>query len=117
MQEDALIHHWDPSTFVNPPYGPSIKKWVRKAHDESVRGCCVVMLLPSRTDTEWFHQYCLSPGVEIRFLKGRLKFGDGNGRCPFPSIIVIFRPPIMTKSIDQRNEIQDNTCLTSKEVA
>lgn len=93
QQEDALMQKWERSTFCNPPYGNSLKKWVRKAYDESVRGCTVVMLLPSRTDTEWFHRYCLTPGGEIRFLKGRLKFGDGKGRAPFPSMVVVFRPP------------------------
>lgn len=99
QQEDAFMHRWAPSTFLNPPYGSSLKRWIRKAYEESVRGALVVMLLPARTDVEWFHRYCLCPGVEIRFLKGRVDFGgcSGRSRAPFPSMVVIFRPPRLIK--------------------
>jgi len=92
LQEDALMQPWAASTFCNPSYGRLIPKWICKAAEEARLGKIIVMLLPSRTDTRWFHQYCLVPDVEVRFLKGRLYFGDGRDRAPFPSMIVIFRP-------------------------
>ena len=91
VQEDSLMLPWAKSTWCNPPYGKPISKFIHKAVQESKKGCVVVMLLPVRTDTKWFHAYCLDPRVEIRFMKGRLIFGDGKGRAPFPSMVVIFR--------------------------
>jgi phage N-6-adenine-methyltransferase len=83
-----------PKLWMNPPYGRTIGKWVKKAYDESRKDCLVVALLPSRTDTSWFHD-CIyhKPGVEVRFLKGRLKFGGSKNAAPFPSMLVIFRAP------------------------
>lgn len=103
QQEDALMQRWAPATFCNPPYGTSLKRWIRKSYEESIRGCTVVMLLPVRTDTDWFHRYCLVPGAEIRFIKGRVNFEGvpGRSRAPFPSMIVVFKPPILTKSLDK----------------
>ena len=94
MQECAFSQPWDRSTYCNPPYGRSIEKWIAKAYMESRTGKTVVMLLPARTDTKWFHRYCLAPGTEIRFLKGRVNFDGlpGRSRAPFPSMIVIFKP-------------------------
>jgi phage N-6-adenine-methyltransferase len=89
-QEDALSKDWDAATFCNPPYGPALNKWVRKAYLESTKGKTIVMLLPVRTDTQWFQLYCLSSRAEIRFLKGRLSF-SGKGRAPFPSMMVVLR--------------------------
>lgn len=104
QQEDALLQRWENPTFCNPPYGISLKRWIGKAHSEAVRGNLVVMLLPARTDVDWFHRYCYAPGVEIRFIKGRVNFGgrSGRSRAPFPSMIVIFRPPALTKGIDKK---------------
>ena len=93
---------WHPhnSIFVNPPYGrDEIYPWVEKAFHESQKGCIVVMLLPARTDTAWFHDWVLGR-AEIRFLRGRIKFANINGdlvenSAPFPSIIVIFKPPYL----------------------
>lgn len=74
--------------FCNPPYGrQKTAQWVKKCAEA---GCLAVMLLPARTDTNAFHKYIYKK-AEIRFLKGRLKFGGGSGRAPFPSMIVIFR--------------------------
>jgi len=96
-QEDGLERNWwywvgnekrHHRVFMNPPYGRQVGKWVQKAYEESFMGCLVVCLLPARTDTKWFHNYCLQG--EIRFLKGRLYFSN-KGRAPFPSMIVIFR--------------------------
>ena len=91
MQEDAFLQSWSKSTFCNPPYGKPIEKWILKARQEAEKGNRTVMLLPARTDSGWFHDYCLSGKSEIRFLRGRLCFDDGKGRAPFPSMVVIFR--------------------------
>lgn len=78
--------------WLNPPYGREIGKFVAKALEQSYLGATVVCLLPARTDTQWRYDYVLQAN-EIRFLKGRLKF-SGAGTAPFPSAIVIFRPPV-----------------------
>lgn len=86
------VHLGVGAVWCNPPYGRGIGKWVEKGFREAKTcGGPVVMLLPGRTDTQWFHDYCLKG--EIRFLRGRLSFDDRRGklnRCPFPSMIVIF---------------------------
>lgn len=88
QQEDGLAQSWDNEiVFCNPPYGREIKKWVKKA-SEAVGGV-VVMLIPARTDTTYFHEYIYNK-AEIRFIKGRLKFGDSRNSAPFPSMVVIF---------------------------
>jgi hypothetical protein len=74
----------------NPPYGKEISKWIAKAYQEYQRGATCVLLIPSRTDTKWWHDYIMKAD-EIRFIKGRLKFGDSKNSAPFPSAIVIFR--------------------------
>ena len=66
-----------------------IKKWMKKAYEESKRGCTVVCLVPSRTDTAWWHNYAMKG--QVIFLRGRLKFGDAKNSAPFPSAIVIFK--------------------------
>lgn len=76
---------------VTPPYGREIGKWVQKAFLSSKDGSTVVMLLPARTDTKWFHEYIYNQ-AEIRFIKGRLKFGNSKNSAPFPSMVVVFRP-------------------------
>lgn len=81
------------TVFYNPPYGRAIKDWVKKSSEESKKpNTIVVMLIPARTDTSYFHDYIYKkPNVEIRFIRGRLKFGDGKNSAPFPSMVVIFR--------------------------
>lgn len=92
IENDGLRLSWDGSVWMNPPYGRTIGQWVKKAR-ESARdnNATVVCLLPSRTDTAWFHDYVL-PYAEIRFVRGRLKFGSASNSAPFPSIVAIFRP-------------------------
>lgn len=91
-EQDALSQPWDGVVWCNPPYGRNIGKWVRKAHEENRRNNnYIVMLLPARTDTKWFHDYILSK-AEIRFIRGRLKFGGAKNSAPFPSMVVVFRP-------------------------
>lgn len=77
--------------FCNPPYGREIGKWVQKSFEESKKkNTLVVMLIPARTDTKYFHDYIYGK-AEIRFIRGRLKFGNSKTAAPFPSMVVIFR--------------------------
>jgi hypothetical protein len=87
---DGLQIAWGVSNFVNPPYGREIGKWVAKAYAEWQKGKGVVMLIPSRTDTIWWHEYVMKAD-EIRFVKGRIKFGGALTGAPFPSAVVVFR--------------------------
>ena len=91
-EQDGLAQSWKGHTvWCNPPYCCKTGAWVKKAWEEHQRtGCTVVMLLPSRTDVRWFHDYILGK-AEIRFIKGRLKFGGSKNSAPFPSIVVIYR--------------------------
>jgi len=92
MADDGLKQDWGKETvFMNPPYGRTIKNWMKKAYESSLGGATVVCLPPARTDTKWWHDYAMKG--EIRLIKGRLKFGDSKSSAPFPSAIVIFRPP------------------------
>ena len=89
--EDGLSRDWGGKrVFCNPPYGRELPKWIQKAHDEAAKGALVVMLIPARTDTIAFHEYIYHQ-AEIRFLKGRIKFGNAKNSVPFPSMVVIFR--------------------------
>ena len=90
-KQNGLIQNWDGRVFCNPPYGRKIALWVQKASEESKKcNTIVVMLLPARTDTKWFHEYIYNK-AEIRFIKGRLKFNNSNNPAPFPSMIVVFK--------------------------
>ena len=88
--DNGLLQEWGGICWMNPPYGREIKNWVAKAYLESKRGATVVCLLPARSDTAWFHDYC-SKAAEIRFVKGRLHFSESKNSAPFPSMIVIFK--------------------------
>lgn len=90
--QNGLAQSWQGEVvFCNPPYGRNVGEWVKKARDEYLLGACTVaMLLPSRTDTKWFHDYILGT-AEVRFVRGRLKFGDSKDAAPFPSIVVVYR--------------------------
>lgn len=90
-EQDGLSQPWEGVCWCNPPYGREIGAWVRKALFSSAGGATVVMLLPARTDTRWFHEYIYNK-AEIRFIKGRLKFGNSKNSAPFPSMLVVFRP-------------------------
>lgn len=92
-EDDGLKQAWhiEPGAiWMNPPYGRTIGLWIKKAWEESTMGACVVCLLPARTDTAWWHDYCMNG--EVRFIRGRLKFGGLKNSAPFPSAVVIFRP-------------------------
>ena len=90
-EQDGLQQDWSKyRTYVNPPYGREIGKWVEKAYETNKEhGNLIVMLLPARTDTRWFHNWIYGK-AEIEFIKGRLKFGNSKDSAPFPSMIVIF---------------------------
>ncbi|HAB17809.1 MAG TPA: phage N-6-adenine-methyltransferase [Verrucomicrobiota bacterium] len=91
-RDDGLKQDWSRDVvFMNPPYGRRIGFWVRKAYQSAQRGAVVVCLLPARTDTRWWHEFVMRG--EIRLLRGRLTFVGASTSAPFPSAIVIFRPP------------------------
>ena len=115
---NCLRHSWGYGTyFMNPPYQkkqkgqPGIGDFIKKAYEESLKGCVVVCLIPARTDTIWWFDYCIK-AKEIRFLKGRLKFIGGASSATFPSAIVIFKKwneinPFITpiiRWVDYRNK-------------
>lgn len=87
---DGLMIEWESSNFVNPPYS-NIAAWCKKAYEEFQKGKIVVMLIPSRTDTRYWHDYIMK-ATEIRFIKGRLKFGGSKNSAPFPSAIIVYNP-------------------------
>lgn len=93
-EQNGILQDWDGVVWCNPPYGREISEWVRKAYETNLReNNYIVMLLPARTDTKWFHDYIYQKNyVEIRFIKGRLKFGCSKNSAPFPSMVVVFRP-------------------------
>mgnify|MGYP004521638451 CR=1 FL=1 len=86
---DGLKQDWLGTCWCNPPYGRQIGKWVAKAAAEAEKGSVVVMLVPARTDTAWFQDYLLQPGVQLRFIRGRLKFGGAKQGAPFPSVVAV----------------------------
>lgn len=94
-RRDAFTRSWfedskGKAVWLNPPYGRVIGKWMEKANFEArTSGGIVVCLVPARTDTNWWHSYCIQH--EVRFVKGRLKFGWGKGSAPFPSAVVVVR--------------------------
>lgn len=90
-----LVRDGEVACWMNPPYGRGIEKWVKKAYDEALKGVTTIALLPARTDTSWFHNHIYNKH-EVRFLKGRIKFVDAEGSAPFPSMIVVFQPPVPT---------------------
>jgi site-specific DNA-methyltransferase (adenine-specific) len=90
-KHNGLTQDWSKDrVWMNPPYGREIGAWMRKAYEESLRGALVVCLVPSRTDTAWWHDYAAKGAV--RFIRGRLQFGGHSNSAPFPSAIVVFKP-------------------------
>lgn len=90
-RDEPLLRSWEGErVFINPPYGRQISRWMEKAWTEAPHAL-VVALVPSRTDSAWWHDYVM-PASEIRFLRGRLRFGGGHGEnsAPFPSCVVVW---------------------------
>lgn len=106
-EDDGLAQNWGGrKVFCNPPYS-DIKRWVAKCYEESRKpGTVVVMLIPARTDTSYFHEYIYGK-AEIRFIRGRLKFNDGKGSAPFPSMIVIYKPDSVAEKVRRCPFIQN----------
>jgi len=95
-----LYQPWDGRrVFCNPPYGNQIPKFLERWHEAEV----AVYLIPARTDTRWFHEICLPFANEIRFIKGRLRFGGSSNPAPFPSMVVIFGDDL---NVSEANEPQ-----------
>ncbi len=89
--DHSLAQPWRGVVWCNPPYGRRIGRWIQKAWESSQNGATVVCLIPASTDTAWWHDYVMRG--EVRFIRGRLCFGNaGYGRAPFPSAVVVFRP-------------------------
>jgi phage N-6-adenine-methyltransferase len=88
VAKDGLSQEWRGIVWCNPPYGREIGKWIKKAYESSLQGSVVVCLVPARTDTKWWHDYAMKG--EIRFIKGRLKFGDSKNSAPFPSAVIVY---------------------------
>lgn len=87
---DGLKQEWFGVCWMNPPYGRDIKHWIRKAYESSIKNnATVVCLIPARTDTSWWHDYCME-AKSIEFIRGRLKFGNSKNSAPFPSVVVVF---------------------------
>lgn len=87
IDQDGLAQEWEGVCWMNPPYGREIGKWMEKAYESSLNGATVVCLVPARTDTKWWHEYVMKG--DIRFLRGRLKFGNSKNSAPFPSAVVV----------------------------
>jgi len=92
-RRDAFARDWaadcSAPIWLNPPYGREIKAWVAKADAQAGGGATVVCLVPSRTDTAWWHDHCIK--YEVRFIRGRLKFGGSKQGAPFPSALVVMK--------------------------
>ena len=88
-EQDGLKQEWTGIVWCNPPYD-DIGKWLEKAHASAKDGVTVVCLIPARTCTNWWHNF-IEPYAEVRFIRGRLKFGGMKTSAPFPSVIAIFR--------------------------
>lgn len=91
LEDDGLAQDWTGEVvFCNPPYGREMPKWIQKCYEHFMGGGTAVLLIPARTDTKAFHKWIYGK-AEIRFLKGRLKFGEAKNNAPFPSMICIYK--------------------------
>jgi len=88
-QDDGLAQTWRGNVWMNPPYGREIFRWMEKANEAANEGATVVCLVPARTDTKWWHEFAIQH--EVRFIRGRLKFGDAKNSAPFPSAVIVMR--------------------------
>lgn len=97
-EDDGLKQPWLGNVFVNPPFGPALKVWMRKCQQEAEKGLTVVMLIPARPDTSYWHDIAFKHASHVCFIRGRIKFGSegqlgqkgGATGAPFPSAIVVF---------------------------
>jgi len=107
-EQDGLAQEWRGVCWMNPPYGPQLYAWIQKAYESSLTGATVVCLIPARVDTRWWHDY-VKPFAEVRFIRGRLRFGGSENSAPFASVVVVFRPPIRATAT-LRQSCQDDYC-------
>ena len=92
LETNGLYQDWSKDiVFMNPPYGGNTGLWIKKAFDESKRGAVIVCLIVSSTDRSYWHDYIFPYASEIRFLRGRIKFGEAKSTAPFASSVVIFK--------------------------
>ncbi len=96
--DDGLSRPWSGLIFVNPPYSRALPHWVAKCAAEADGGAVVVALVPSRTDTRWWHDHVVGM-ARVIMIKGRLKFGNGQGSAPFPSALIVWGDPDLAKRI------------------
>lgn len=117
VKDNGLEQDWYPyrRVWLNPPYGRTIGFWMRKAYEESRKGCIVVCLVPARVDTRWWHDWVLDK-TSVTFFKGRLKYtrladdsGSPGGGAPFPSALVIYEPDLANR-IDFSNQPFGHKC-------
>ena len=94
-ETDGLAQDWRGVCWMNPPYGREIGRWMRKAWESCIAGATVVCLVPARTDTAWWHDFAMRG--EIRYVRGRLKFGNAKNSAPFPCAVVVFRPSTIAR--------------------
>ena len=98
-RQNGLEQSWGRHrVFCNPPYGKDMRAWARKCYEASLEGALVVLLAHARTDTRWFHDWVYGKADEIRFVRGRLRFGDGDQSAPFPSLVAVYLPLVETLS-------------------
>ena len=91
-EDNGLVQDWgNERVFCNPPYGKTMREWARKCFEASRAGAAVVLLAHARTDTRWFHDWVYGK-AGLRFVRGRLKFGDCSQSAPFPSLIAVYMP-------------------------
>jgi site-specific DNA-methyltransferase (adenine-specific) len=114
--EDGLTQDWSRyrRVWLNPPYGRTIGLWMRKAYEESRKGCIVVALVPARVDTKWWHEQVVGK-ARVTFLKGRLKFINEAGRsrypAPFPSALVVYEPIVTVLGADGGGVLLERKCF------
>jgi phage N-6-adenine-methyltransferase len=98
-RRDGLAQDWAQeatalagAVWMNPPYGRLIRGWMAKAYEAAQLGATVVTLVPVRADTSWWHDLVLGTGAEVRYVRGRLTFGDAVNTAAFSSAVVVYRP-------------------------
>lgn len=106
LEDDGLSKDWGFNTcWMNPPYGGHTGDWIKKAYEESKQGAVVVCLIVSSTDRSYWHEYIFPFATQIRFIRGRLKFGNSKTTAPFASAVVIFSKNIYKEKITYEKRI------------
>ena len=118
--DDGLKQDWSNEiVWCNPPYGRTIGLWIEKAYREYLNGTRIVMLLPARTDTRWFHDYLINQ-AQIVFIRGRLRFGNATSPAPFPSMLAIFNldceRPIYVTSLTNQGHHNDQSRTSQRPI-